>query len=149
MKFFASPLERFRRFPKNGPKNGDGSSDRIGVVNVQHEPVKPESSVVTVSQRNDRLVVSVAEIAMHDLSEVRDFGARLIELLEGESPKVLVVDLGKIRQLSSESLNQLISVNCHARERGTQLVLANLCRPLMEVFQITRLDRLFDVAEEI
>jgi anti-sigma B factor antagonist len=143
MKFFASPLERFRR----SPKNGDGSSDRIGVVSIQHESVKSESSVVKVSQQNDRLVVAVGEIAMQDLSEVRDFGARLIELLESESPKVLVVDLGKIRHLSSESLNQLISVNCHARGRGTQLVLANLCGPLMDVFQITRLDRLFDVAE--
>jgi anti-anti-sigma factor len=144
MKFFASPLERFRRHPKPG----DDSSDRIGVVKVEHlaagENRKP---LVSVSQHEDRTVVSIGEVQMHDLDEVRELGAWLMKLLEDESPRVLVVDLGQVKQLSSESLNQLINVNCHAREKGTQLILANLCRPLLDVFHITRLDRLFDVAD--
>ena len=100
-----------------------------------------------MSQQPDKTVVSIGAIAMQDLSEVRDLGSWLIQLLENEAPKVLVVDLGQIKCLTSESLNQLINVNCHARERGTKLILANLCSPLLDVFRITRLDRLFEVAE--
>jgi anti-anti-sigma factor len=143
MKFFASPLDRFRRHSKPG----DDTSDRIGVVKVEHSQANDSDLPVTVSQQQDKTVVSIGAIALHDLSEVRDLGAWLIQLLEDEAPKVLVVDLGQVKCLTSESLNQLINVNCHARERGTKLVLANLCRPLLDVFHITRLDRLFEVAE--
>ncbi|HBJ35309.1 MAG TPA: hypothetical protein DDZ51_11255 [Planctomycetaceae bacterium] len=143
MKFFASPLDRFRRHSKPG----DDSSDRIGVVKVEHSQSSGSSLQVTVSQQPDKTVVSIGAIAMQDLSEVRDLGSWLIQLLENEAPKVLVVDLGQIKCLTSESLNQLINVNCHARERGTKLILANLCSPLLDVFRITRLDRLFEVAE--
>lgn len=143
MKFFASPLDRFRRHSKPG----DDTSDRIGVVKVEHSQSPEADLPVTVSQQPDKTVVSIGAIALHDLSEVRDLGAWLIQLLEDEAPKVLVVDLGQVKCLTSESLNQLINVNCHARERGTKLVLANLCSPLLDVFRITRLDRLFEVAQ--
>jgi anti-anti-sigma factor len=143
MKFFASPLDRFRRHPKLG----DESSDRIGVVKVEHTQASDSSLPITITQQTDKTVVSIGAIAMNDLAEVRDLGAWLIQLLENESPRVLVVDLGQVKFLTSESLNQLINVNCHARERGTKLVLANLCGSLLDVFRITRLDRLFEVAE--
>lgn len=143
MKFFASSLDRFRKHSKLG----DDSSDRIGVVKVEHTTASGSDLPVTVNQQPDKTVVSIGAIAMHDLSEVRDLGAWLIQLLENDAPKVLVVDLGQVKCLSSESLNQLINVNCHARELGTKLVLANLCNSLLDVFRITRLDRLFEVAE--
>jgi anti-anti-sigma factor len=116
-------------------------------VKVQHTQAADSDLPITVNQQADKTIVSIGAIAMHDLAEVRDLGARLIQLLEEEAPKVLVVDLGQVKCLTSESLNQLINVNCHARERGTKLVLSNLCRPLLDVFHITRLDRLFEVAE--
>jgi anti-anti-sigma factor len=143
MKFFASSLDRFRRHTKSA----DDTSDRIGVVKVEHSQTTDVTLPVTVSQQLDKTVVSIGAIAMQDLSEVRDLGAWLIQLLEEDAPKVLVVDLGQVKCLTSESLNQLINVNCHARERGTKLVLANLCSPLLDVFRITRLDRLFEVAD--
>jgi anti-anti-sigma factor len=143
MKFFASSLDRFRRHSKPG----DDSSDRIGVVKVEHSHATDSGLPVTVSQQPNKTVVSIGAIAMQDLSDVRDLGAWLIQLLEDEAPKVLVVDLGQVKCLTSESLNQLINVNCHARERGTKLVLSNLCSPLLDVFRITRLDRLFEVAD--
>lgn len=143
MKFFASSLDRFRRHSKPG----DDTSDRIGVVKVEHSQATDNGLPVTVSQQPDKTVVSIGAVAMQDLSDVRDLGAWLIQLLEDEAPKVLVVDLGQVKCLTSESLNQLINVNCHARERGTKLVLSNLCSPLLDVFRITRLDRLFEVAD--
>lgn len=145
MKFFASPLDRFRR----NAKPADDTSDRIGVVKVEHTQKSSDDLPVIVSQQSGRTVVSVGSIAMQDLSEVRDLGAFLIQLLDEEAPEVLVIDLAKLTFLSSESLNQLINVNCHAREHGTKLLLTNLCQPLLEVFRITRLDRLFDVAEQV
>ncbi len=148
MKFFASSFDRFRRHPKPS----DDTSDRIGVVKVEHMKIERNRATaskfpVTVNEQHDKTVVSIGEIALHDLSEMRDLGAWLIQLLEKDAPKVLVVDLGQVKCLTSESLNQLINVNCHARERGTKLVLTNLCSSLLDVFHITRLDRLFEVAD--
>ncbi len=146
MKFFVSTLDRLRR----SVKTGDESSDRIAIVHVDRAVPDDDEFVldVVISKDGQRTTVLIGSAALSDIARARDFGPRLIELLEAERPGALLIDLRQVAQLSSESLNQLISVNCHARALGIQLVLANLCQPLREVFRITRLDRLFELADQ-
>lgn len=66
-------------------------------------------------------------------------------MMEEEGPKMIFIDLGEIARISSETLNQLIEVNCRARVTGIRLVLSNLNPTLLQVFRVTRLDRLFEL----
>jgi anti-anti-sigma factor len=100
-----------------------------------------------VRKHPQRTVVALGPSAICDVARTHDLGSQLIGLLDTDRPSLLVVDLGQVGQISSECLNQLINVNCYARSTGVKLVLANLCQPLREVFRITRLDRLFEIAD--
>jgi len=62
----------------------------------------------------------------------------------------VIVDLGGIQTIRSSDLNELIALQTKLRNRGGSLVLANVPPPIYEVFQLTRLNRLFEIemAEE-
>ena len=149
MKFLTSTLDRLRR-----TRTPDGTSHQIAVVRLDREPLAatqpPDGSLLDVDLTSapQRMIVSLCPRTACDVSQARELGPQLIRLIDGDRPSTLVLDLGQLAQLSSECLNQLISVNCHARSQGVQLVLANLCEPLRAVFRITRLDRLFELMDE-
>lgn len=149
MNFFVSTLARFRR-----SRSIDEPSDPIAIVRLDRDIPEVVSARdvagqdLVVTKHPQRTIVALGPSAVCDVSKTHDLGPQLIQLLDADRPQVLWVDLGQIEQVSSECLNQLISVNCHARSKGIQLVLANLCQPLREVFRITRLDRLFELGDE-
>jgi anti-anti-sigma regulatory factor len=158
MKFFAASLGRFRK----SPVLGDDSTDRIPVLSASNQlaPNKTDSTIsgsaevnpdkvlpsLTVDRRQEGMVVELSAPDPHQPSLSFAFAPRLIELLDEERPEVLYVDLAKYSRLSSEMLNQLIQVNCHARSKGARLVISSLSRPLVDVFRLTRLDRLFELS---
>lgn len=57
----------------------------------------------------------------------------------------VIVDLGGIQTIRSSDLNELIALQAKLRNRGGSLVLANVPAPIYEVFQLTRLNRLFTI----
>lgn len=158
MKFFAASLGRLRK----SPLLGEDSADRIPVLSTGNQlaPSRTDSTIsgsVEVDQNGEvtslvvdrRQACTVVELVTPDPLQPGSsfpFATRLIDLLDKERPEVLYIDLAKYARLSSEMLNQLIQVNCHARSNGARVVLSNLSQPLVEVFRVTRLDRLFELS---
>ncbi len=151
MKFLTTTIDRLRR-----SRTPDGTSHQIAVVRLDRDPIAAPGEPPAVApelafdltRSPQRVIVSLCPKIVCDPSKARQLGPQLIQLIDCDRPSVLVLDLGQIAQLSSECLNQLISVNCHARSQGIRLVLANLCEPLHAVFRITRLDRLFELIDQ-
>ncbi|TVQ03778.1 MAG: anti-sigma factor antagonist [Planctomycetaceae bacterium] len=153
MKFLASTLGRLRK----QPRLGEDSSDRIEIfpsdggspslvsrnLTTDSDP-RPENGL-SIERQRDWTVVDLGGSGPDSLVVTRALGVRLIRLIDQERPAKLHIDLSRVNQLTSETLNQLIQVNCHARSNGTQLVLGNLSETLQEVFRVTRLDRLFEL----
>ncbi len=127
MKFFASPLQRL------GLPSPPADRGRSQQVQIESEST------------DGRTVVTVEEWWLLDVSRSRQLGQQLTQLISDDQPVALEIDLTRVTRLTSEGLNQLIQVNCHARAQGTNLVLVNLNQPLADVFRLTRLDRLFAV----
>ncbi len=78
--------------------------------------------------------------------EVESLG-RLLESVEERPGLRLVIDLSDVQQLSSDTLARLINLKkqlCMIRGR---LVLSHVHPDLVEIFRITRLDQVLDVAE--
>jgi anti-anti-sigma factor len=60
-------------------------------------------------------------------------------------PRRLVLDLGDIQFVSSIVLGKLITLSNKAKATGGQLVLCNVRKEVAEVFQVTKLDQLFEI----
>ena len=79
-----------------------------------------------------------------DLSRSVDFQCRLLLLLD-ERPERIIVDLSDVPYMDSSGIASLVKVLSRARRSGAGLVLAGLSVRVKDLFQITRLDRVFQI----
>lgn len=79
-----------------------------------------------------------------DLSRSVDFQHELL-LLVGQRPDRIVVDLSAVPYMDSSGVASLVKVLSRARKAGTGLVLVGLSVRVQSLFQITRLDRVFQI----
>jgi anti-anti-sigma regulatory factor len=61
------------------------------------------------------------------------------------SSEEVVLDCAEVATVNSEDLNQLIRFQARLRQEGASLVLANVPEHLVNVFTMTRLNRLFEL----
>jgi anti-sigma B factor antagonist len=99
-----------------------------------------------VIQHKDIAVVEFTENKILDEMNITEIGTALGALVEGrDRPKVLL-DFANVDHLSSAALGMLINVNNRLKLQNGQLRLANIKPQIMEVFTITKLNRLFRIA---
>ena len=72
----------------------------------------------------------------------------LLAVLEDGANQKLVLDFSRVHYLSSEALNRLIELKERIASAGGALRLCGLRPQLAEIFEITRLNRQFDIAPD-
>lgn len=63
---------------------------------------------------------------------------------DSDGPEV-VIDFAEVATIRSEEISDLIRLRSSLRNRGRTLVLENVRESVMQVFLVTRLDRLLDL----
>jgi len=105
------------------------------------EPIPP----VAVTHFKDIRIVEFTNNRILDEANITEIGNTLTSLIEErENPKVLL-DFAAVDHLSSAALGTLINANNKIRERGGQLRLTNIKPQILEVFVITKLNKLFKI----
>jgi len=100
---------------------------------------------VSVSHQKDIRVVEFTNNRILDEANISEIGQTLTTLIEErDSPKMLL-DFSAVDHLSSAALGMLINANNKIRERGGQLRLAHIKPQILEVFVITKLNKLFKI----
>ena len=80
-----------------------------------------------------------------DEANITEIGAHINELIDQQSRPRLLLDFGTVEHLSSAALGMLINVNNRIREKNGELRLCDIKRQILEVFAITKLDKLFRI----
>jgi anti-sigma B factor antagonist len=100
---------------------------------------------VSVTHQKDIRVVEFTNNRILDEANISEIGQTLATLIEErENPKMLL-DFSAVDHLSSAALGMLINANNKIRERGGQLRLTNIKPQILEVFVITKLNKLFKI----
>ena len=100
--------------------------------------------VSVVNEKNVR-IVEFTNNKILDEANIAEIGATLNALIdEDENPRVLL-DFNNVDHLSSAALGMLINVNNRIKQKNGQLRLTNIKPQIMEVFVITKLNRLFRI----
>lgn len=94
-------------------------------------------------------VASPVDERLTDEIQIRELGTELGDALAGDDCRQLLVSFANVKFMSSSSLNQLISLQRAAKSQEKPLKLCDICAEIMEVFQITKLDALFDIVESV
>jgi len=97
-----------------------------------------------VSQHTDVTIVDVeGQLIVGNRQELKQ---KVLDALEKGSRKVLV-DFARTGYIDSSGLGVLVSLAKRIREAGGDLRLANLNEDLQTLFELTKLDTLFQISE--
>jgi anti-sigma B factor antagonist len=95
--------------------------------------------------QNGVTVVEFTDAKVIDQRNINQIGAELMHLVDAAGVRKMLIDLENVRYLSSAVLGKLISLHKALRANGGQLKLCSIAPPIFEVFEITRLDKVFDI----
>jgi anti-anti-sigma factor len=105
---------------------------------------------VTVSQRGEDLVARFLSPQLNEPDVAQEISERLQAALEScpQSVKSVHLDLGGVRSIASLALNHLLDFHAKAAGQGIDVQITDVQPAVREVLAITRLDRMFRLAEE-
>jgi len=103
---------------------------------------------VDVKQVGDATVARLVDRKILDEAAIQELGQELIDLVEGQQAKKLLLNFASVEFLSSAALGKLITLEQKAKAAGAKLKLSNIRPEIYEVFAITKLNKLFDIRDD-
>ena len=104
---------------------------------------------VTVEEVGDFRIVRFRDPHLTDAWEIENLGQELYRLVEQEERKHLILDFSSVQMLSSAAFGKLISLHGKVKARGGVMKLCNIRPELFDTFRICRLDRFFNITQDI
>ena len=93
-------------------------------------------------------IVSFVDTKIVSEENITEVGDQLYSLVEEEGHKLLLLNFGNVQYLSSAALGKLINLKKKVGAVNGKLKLCCIHSELLEVFRITRLDKVFDIFTE-
>jgi anti-sigma B factor antagonist len=109
--------------------------------------VQPRRSRLKVEEIGDVTVVNFLDRKILDEQNIQVIGDQLFSLVE-EGRKKMLLNFANVEYLSSAALGKLITLNKKLQAVRGQLILCNIDAQIYEVFEITKLDRFFNIQKE-
>jgi anti-sigma B factor antagonist len=100
---------------------------------------------VAVVQEKDVRVVEFTNNKILDEANIAEIGGTLNSLIDEMAKPKLLLDFGAVDHLSSAALGMLINANNRIKQKDGLFRLANIKPQILEVFKITKLDKLFKI----
>ncbi len=97
----------------------------------------------------DVLVVSFADAKILDEARIQQIGKELMELTaNAKASQKMVLNFQGVQFMSSAMIGKLVLLNKKAKAEKINLKLCNITPNVLEVFRITRLDKVFDIQQD-
>ena len=93
-------------------------------------------------------VVSFVDTKIVTEENIQEVGDQLYSLVEDDGHKKILLNFGNVEFLSSAALGKLIALHKKLQAVGGRLILCNIDPEIYEVFEITRLDKFFNIQKE-
>ena len=90
-------------------------------------------------------VVHFTDAKVIDQRNINQIGAELMKMVEAAGVRRMLINMDNVRYLSSAVLGKLVSLHKALKVNNGEMKLCNIAPTIFEVFEITRLDRVFDI----
>lgn len=105
---------------------------------------------LTSQELDDVLVVSFNDAKILDEARIQEIGKELMGLVEQSSAgKKLVLDFKGVQFMSSAMIGKLVLLNKKAKAEEIDLRLCEISPNVLEVFKITRLNKVFTIEPDL
>ncbi len=103
---------------------------------------------IQVEDEGDIAIVHFVDKKILDEQNITAVGDQLFQLVDEMGRRKLLLNFKNVDFLSSAVLGKLVTLNRKVQGARGKLVLCNLNKDLLEVFKITRMDKLFPIAND-
>ena len=100
---------------------------------------------IGVTTNGDVAVVAFNDKKILDEASIQELGSELFGLVEQQQGKGILLDFANVEFLSSAALGKLITLDRKVKAAKGRLKMCNIRPEIFEVFQITKLNQLFDI----
>ena len=101
---------------------------------------------IQVEPRGEAVVLSaVGDVDLAQSPELRESIKQALD----SNPKKLVVDLGGVNYMDSSGVATLVEALKRAKSGGASLVICSLAPAVLSIFEIARLDQVFNLAGSV
>lgn len=108
----------------------------------------PRRRRLEVEDIGDVTVVNFVDRRILDEQNIQVIGEQLFSLVDEVGRKKILLNFGNVEFLSSAALGKLIALHKKLQAVGGRLILCNIDPEIYEVFEITRLDKFFNIQKE-
>ena len=105
-------------------------------------------SRIDVSKVGEVTVVKFRDKKILDEASIQELGAELFALVEQQNRKAVLLNFDGVEFLSSAALGKLITFDRKVKAAKGRLKMSNIRPEILEVFQVTKLNRVFDIRGE-
>jgi anti-sigma B factor antagonist len=109
---------------------------------------QPRRRRLEVEPIGDVTVVNFVDRKILDEQNIQVIGEQLFGLVDQDGLRKIVLNFRNVEYLSSAALGKLITLNKKLQAAGGRLVLCNIGSQIFEVFEITKLDKFFNIRKE-
>ena len=103
---------------------------------------------IDVSKVGDVTVVRFVDKKILDEAGIQELGAELFFLIEHDNRRSILLNFENVDFLSSAALGKLITLARKVKAAQGRLKMSNIRPEILEVFQITKLNKVFDIRAE-
>jgi anti-sigma B factor antagonist len=91
------------------------------------------------------IVATLADEKILDDTQIQELEGSFMPLVEQNDAIQMIIDFSNVKFLTSSALGLLIRISKKIYEKGGKLRLCAIDAKIMEVFRITRLDKIFEI----
>ncbi len=103
---------------------------------------------IVVSKVGDVTVVKFVDKKILDEANIQSLGQELFALVEHDNRRSIVLNFTDVEFLSSAALGKLITLDRKVKAAKGRLKLSDIRPEILEVFQITKLNKVFDIRKD-
>ena len=109
---------------------------------------QPRRRRLEVEDIGDVTVVNFVDRKILDEQNIQVIGEQLFSLVDESGRRKVLLNFHNVEYLSSAALGKLITLNKKLQAAGGRLILCNIDPQIYEVFEITKLDKFFNIQKE-
>ncbi|GIW94904.1 MAG: anti-anti-sigma factor [Pirellulaceae bacterium] len=121
-------------------------------VNHQWDGQQESESIMAfleLRDEDDVLVITLTKSKIVDEPVFEQIGKELNDAIAQAVSKKIVLDFQRVEFMSSGMIGRLVAFNNNCKQAGVKLKLCNVSDNLMEVFRITKLNKLLDIQKNL
>jgi anti-sigma B factor antagonist len=109
---------------------------------------QPRRRRLEVEDIGEVTVVNFTDKKILDEQNIQVIGEQLFSLVDELGRRKLLLNFSNVEYLSSAALGKFITLNKKVKGAGGKLILCSIDPQIYEVFEITKLDKLFNIQKD-